>query len=169
MGGDGSQMVEGKFCYLASSVHPLADDLHLVCASSAGNLDPSAAWKNAFTHCVVGERFEPFSHQAWTARNLRIPTMPWILLRPSACLSPPSRYGNLQHAGRPPTQFYCWKKTSGECGLNKFLGAYINNTFKWASIGFPTSVYDTLAMLKKITFDSSVPSYLDVCFSSCLV
>ena len=36
-------MVEGKFCYLASSVHPLADDLHLVCARSADNLDPSAA------------------------------------------------------------------------------------------------------------------------------
>ena len=73
-------MVEGTFCYLASRVHSLADDLHLVCARSADNLNPSAACsQNAgptFTHCAVGERFEPFSHQAWTARNLRIPTMP---------------------------------------------------------------------------------------------
>ena len=36
-------MVEGNFCDLASSVHPLADDLHLVCARSADNLDPSTA------------------------------------------------------------------------------------------------------------------------------
>jgi len=113
MGQDGSQMVEGTFCYLASRVLPLADDLHLVCARSADNLDPSTACsQNAgptFTHCAGGERCEPFSHQAWTARNLRIRTMPWILLRPSACFSPPSRYVNLQHAGRLPTQFYCWK------------------------------------------------------------
>ena len=113
MGRDGSQMVEGKFCYLASRVHPLANDLHLVCARTADSLDPSTACSQnaspAFTHCAVGERFESFSNQAWTARNLRILTMPWILLRPSACFSPPSRYVNLQHAGRPPTQFYCWK------------------------------------------------------------
>ena len=80
MGRDGSQMVEGTFCYLASRVHPLADDLHLVCARSADSLDPSTACsQNAsatFTHCAVGERFESFSNQAWTVRNLRIPTMP---------------------------------------------------------------------------------------------
>ena len=113
MGRDGSQMVEGTFCYLASRDHPLADDLHLVCARSANNLDPSTACSQTagptFIHCAVGERFESFSHHAWTARNLRIPAMPRILLRPSACFSPPSRYVNLQHAGRPPTQFYCWK------------------------------------------------------------
>ena len=72
---------------IASRV-PLADDLHLVCTRSADNLDPPTAWKKkkAFTHCVVGERLNRY-HQAWTARNLRIPTMPWILLRPSGCFS----------------------------------------------------------------------------------
>ena len=80
MGRDGSQMIEGKFGYLTSRVHPMADDLHLVCARSADNLDPfTACSQNAgptFTYCAVGERFESFSNQAWTARNLRIPTMP---------------------------------------------------------------------------------------------
>ena len=129
-------MVEGKFCYLASSVHPLADDLHLVCARSTDNLDPSTAWKNAFTHCVVVERFEPFSHQAWTARNLRIPTMPWILLRPSACLSPPSRYVNLQHAGRPPLNFTFGRKLLESVGSTRFSGRTSTITSNGLALGF---------------------------------
>ena len=73
-------MVEGTFCYLASRDHPLADDLHLVRARSANNLDPSTACSQTagptLTDCAVGERFESFSHHAWTARHLRIPAMP---------------------------------------------------------------------------------------------
>ena len=50
-------MVEGKFCYLASWVHPWADDVQLVCARTADNLDQSIN-QNAYatiTHCAVKE------------------------------------------------------------------------------------------------------------------
>ena len=54
-GRDGSQMVEGKFCYLASWVHPWADDVQLVCARTADNLDQSLfprSISSLFSKCI---------------------------------------------------------------------------------------------------------------------
>ena len=46
-------MVEGKFCYFASKVHPWADDLQLVCDRFADNLDPSTACSRNAIHTFI--------------------------------------------------------------------------------------------------------------------
>lgn len=84
--------------------------------------------------------------------NLRIPTLPWILLRPTACFPLPSRYVNLLQAGRPPSQLHCRRKTFGACRLNKLLVMHINNNLKWEEQGneWRTSIHGTFAILYAI-------------------
>ena len=124
MGRDGSQMVEGTFCYLASRDHPLADDLHLVCTRSANNLDPSAK-----TKCML------FPTQQICQPTTRWPTTHSILpLEDFTLADRPSNF----NAGRKPLE---------SVGSTSCSGRTLNN--KKASMGLATSVYDKLAMLLK--------------------